>query len=43
MPGARAPCELLPRGGWATGDAAAQNGYDIRMFWQVWKVFNLIT
>ena len=35
MAGATAPYELLPRGGWTTGDAAAEHGFDLRLFWQV--------
>ena len=26
---------MLPKGGWATGDAAAKNGMDLRLFYKV--------
>ena len=35
MAGARGPHQLLPEGGWTTGDSAAQAGFDLRMFWLV--------
>ena len=35
LPGEAAPYELLPKGGWATGDAAAKNGMDLRLFYKV--------
>lgn len=35
LPGAASPYETLPRGGWITGDAAAQRGVDLRLFYQV--------
>lgn len=35
LPGETAPYELLPKGGWATGDAAARRGMDLRLFYQV--------
>lgn len=34
LPGARSSYELLPAGGWATGDAAARNGVDLRLFYR---------
>lgn len=34
LPGESAPYELLPRGGWATGDACAARGMDLRLFYQ---------
>jgi len=33
LPGVQSPYELLPRGGWITGDAAAQKGIDLRLFY----------
>ena len=41
LPGAASPCERLPKGGWTTGDAAARNGLDLRLFYKVgcaWQV-----
>ena len=35
MSGLGGPSEALPRGGWATGDAAAAAGLDLRLFFQV--------
>ena len=35
MAGAHGPHQLLPAGGWTTGDFAAQAGFDLRMFWVV--------
>ena len=35
MAGFRGPHQLLPAGGWTTGDSAAQAGFDLRMFWLV--------
>lgn len=32
LPGPNSPYEGLPRGGWATGDAAARAGLDLRLF-----------
>ncbi|KAG7674183.1 hypothetical protein Ndes2526B_g04006 [Nannochloris sp. 'desiccata'] len=34
LPGAGTPYEVLPCGGWITGNAAAQRGIDLRMFYQ---------
>jgi len=34
LPGAGTPYETLPYGGWATGNAAAQRGIDLRLFYQ---------
>jgi hypothetical protein len=34
LPGAGTPYEMLPYGGWITGNAAAQRGIDLRMFYQ---------
>lgn len=34
LPGTKSPYELLPRGGWITGDAAALRGVDLRLFYQ---------
>jgi hypothetical protein len=34
LPGAGSPYEILPYGGWITGNAAAQRGIDLRMFYQ---------
>ena len=34
LPGAVTPYEMLPYGGWITGNAAAQRGIDLRMFYQ---------
>lgn len=33
LSGVRGPYELLPKGGWATGDAAARSGVDLRLFY----------
>lgn len=33
LPGQQSPYEFLPKGGWATGDAAAENGLDLRLFY----------
>ena len=33
LPGAASPYEPLPAGGWATGDAAAARGLDLRLFY----------
>lgn len=48
LPGESAPYELLPRGGWATGDACAARGMDLRLFYQArqgpllgWKLFGV--
>lgn len=35
LAGELAPSEPLPEGGWATGDAAAQHGMDLRLFYRV--------
>lgn len=35
LPGEHAPYELLKRGGWATGEACAARGMDLRLFYQV--------
>lgn len=35
LSGAESPYEALKRGGWATGDAAASNGCDLRLFYKV--------
>ena len=34
LPGKASPYELLPKGGWITGDASAARGVDLRMFYQ---------
>lgn len=34
MTGLVGPSEALPRGGWATGDAAAAAGLDLRLFFK---------
>jgi hypothetical protein len=34
LPGAATPYEMLPYGGWITGNAAAQRGIDLRLFYQ---------
>lgn len=34
LPGEDSPYQLLPKGGWATGDAACRNGLDLRLFYQ---------
>lgn len=34
LPGASSSCESLPKGGWATGDAAAARGLDLRLFYK---------
>jgi len=34
LPGALSPFQLLPSGGWVTGDAAAMHGIDLRMFYR---------
>lgn len=34
LPGASHPYELLPKGGWTTGDAAAARGLDLRLFYK---------
>jgi hypothetical protein len=34
LPGSCSPCESLPQGGWVTGDVAARNGLDLRMFYK---------
>ncbi len=34
LPGVNDPYELLPQGGWITGDAAAQRGIDLRLFYR---------
>lgn len=35
LPGEQSCYEPLPKGGWATGDAAAARGVDLRLFYQV--------
>lgn len=35
LAGRGAPAELLPRGSWASGNAAALAGLDLRLFYQV--------
>ena len=35
LAGRRAPAELLPYGSWASGNAAARAGLDLRLFYQV--------
>ena len=35
LPGDHSPYQLLPKGGWTTGDAAARNGLDLRLFYKV--------
>lgn len=34
LPGAQSPYELLPQGGWITGDASAERGVDLRLFYK---------
>ena len=34
LPGAHSPYELLPQGGWITGDAASERGVDLRLFYK---------
>ena len=34
LSGVGGPYESLPKGGWATGDAAARSGVDLRLFYQ---------
>lgn len=41
LSGAESPYEALKRGGWATGDAAASNGCDLRLFYKVFAAFLL--
>ena len=43
LAGRRAPAELLPRGSWASGNAAARAGLDLRLFYQVAAVSSLHT
>lgn len=38
LPGEQSCYELLPKGGWATGDAAATKGVDLRLFYKVCRV-----
>lgn len=42
LPGADSPYERLPKGGWTTGDAAARNGLDLRLFYKVGLCFGLV-
>ena len=35
LPGEHSCYELLPKGGWATGDATAARGVDLRLFYKV--------
>ena len=35
LAGRGGPAELLPRGSWASGNAAARAGLDMRLFYQV--------
>lgn len=34
LPGQKSPYEQLPQGGWITGDAAAERGIDLRLFYR---------
>ena len=33
--GLKSRYEVLPKGGWTTGNEAAENGLDMRLFWKV--------
>lgn len=35
LPGLTSPHELLRKGSWVSGDSAAENGLDLRLFYQV--------
>lgn len=35
LAGADSPYQSLPKGGWVTGNAAAENGIDLRLFYEV--------
>ncbi len=35
LSGLESPYELLRKGSWVSGNAAAENGFDLRLFYQV--------
>ena len=35
LSGLKSPYELLQNGSWVSGNAAAENGFDLRLFYQV--------